>query len=319
MYNGARRKIKYHNIRGSNHMVDESKRRGALLKRFASLDQRVQNALKSGDADNVRNYILEYDRLIRQAALEFNDREFMIMHAQMQVDIKDYWPKHPERLLKALADSILRSYSIIGFSSVHEPSHPEESDWGKYVITTGGVEESPERSRKIFVVHGRNQQARKAMFSFLRSIGLQPIEWSEAINLTKKATPYVGEILDAAFSYAQAILVLFTGDDLARLGFKFRDEREPKEKLAPQARPNVIFESGLAFGKNPDKTILVQLGDLRPMSDIAGRYIVKIDNTPEQRNLLINRLESAGCSVQTKGRNDWMTEGDFDAALMSPD
>jgi predicted nucleotide-binding protein len=30
--------------------------------------------------------------------------------------------------------------------------------------------------RKVFVIHGRNELARKALFDFLRSIGLDPIE-----------------------------------------------------------------------------------------------------------------------------------------------
>ena len=53
-------------------------------------------------------------------------------------------------------------------------------------------------TRTVFVVHGRNEEARKAIFAFLRSIGLDPLEWSRAVQSTGKATPYIGEILDAA-------------------------------------------------------------------------------------------------------------------------
>ena len=53
--------------------------------------------------------------------------------------------------------------------------------------------------RSVFVVHGRNSEARDALFSFLRAIGLTPIEWSQAVDLTGKASPYVGEILDTVF------------------------------------------------------------------------------------------------------------------------
>lgn len=53
-------------------------------------------------------------------------------------------------------------------------------------------------TRKVFVVHGRNEPARKGLFDFLRSIGLDPIEWSEAIRLTGKGSPHIGEVLDAA-------------------------------------------------------------------------------------------------------------------------
>ena len=61
---------------------------------------------------------------------------------------------------------------------------------------------------KVFVVHGRNESIRRGIFAFLRAIGLEPIEWTQAVALTGKATPYVGEILDAALSTAQAIVVV---------------------------------------------------------------------------------------------------------------
>ncbi|MCZ7537472.1 MAG: nucleotide-binding protein [Acidimicrobiia bacterium] len=31
------------------------------------------------------------------------------------------------------------------------------------------------------------------MFDFLRAIGLQPIEWTQAVALTGKGSPYIGE------------------------------------------------------------------------------------------------------------------------------
>jgi predicted nucleotide-binding protein len=173
--------------------------------------------------------------------------------------------------------------------------------------------------RKVFVVHGRNEKAREAMFVFLRSIGLEPIEWLEAVKLTGKASPYIGEILDEAFSYAKAIVVLLTGDDVARLGTRFTEEGKPNEKPAAQARPNVIFEAGLAFGRNPDRTIMVKLGELRDISDVAGRHIIRMDNTIQCRQGLVSRLRTAGCDVQWEARTDWHNAGDFDDAVVSPD
>ena len=77
-------------------------------------------------------------------------------------------------------------------------------------------------TREVFVVHGRNIAARDAVFQFLRAIDLSPLEWSVAVQSTGKSSPYIGEILDAAFSRAHAILVLFTPDDEARLREAFR-------------------------------------------------------------------------------------------------
>jgi hypothetical protein len=36
----------------------------------------------------------------------------------------------------------------------------------------------------VFVVHGRNSALRDSMFAFLRAIGLQPLEWSQAVKAT---------------------------------------------------------------------------------------------------------------------------------------
>ena len=169
---------------------------------------------------------------------------------------------------------------------------------------------------KIFVVYGRNSKARDALFQFLRAIGLKPIEWSQALRTTGKAAPYVGEVLDAAFSAAQAVVVLITPDDMAYLRESLRGEREPPFETipTPQARPNVLFEAGMALGRHPDRTILVELGELRPFSDVGGRHIIRLDNSTQTRHDLAQRLETAGCPVDLTGR-DWHTAGAFDAAL----
>lgn len=166
--------------------------------------------------------------------------------------------------------------------------------------------------KTVFVVHGRNEKLRKSMFSFLRAIGLKPVEWSQAIRETGKASPYLGEVLSIAFTKAQAILVLLSGDDEAKLMAGLLQEKDkPFEKeLTPQPRPNVIFEAGMAIGRDESRTILVQVGEIRPISDIAGRHITNLDNTPQKRQELMTKLKSAGCKVNTIGE-DWLSEGDF--------
>lgn len=178
------------------------------------------------------------------------------------------------------------------------------------------IEVDEDKKRRIFVVHGRNEMARRAIFSFLRSLGLEPIEWSEAIRYTGTGTPYVGEILDNAFKMAQAVIVLITGDDIAKLSSQYIKEIDPEyeRKFMPQPRPNVLFEAGLAFGRQPERTILVALDSCRPFSDIGGRHILRIVNDAKARQDLVSRLKTAGCDVKTEGRTDWLHEGDFDGA-----
>ena len=116
-------------------------------------------------------------------------------------------------------------------------------------------------SRRIFVVHGRNLKARDAMFAFLRSLDLDPIEWNEAVSFTGQGSPFIGQVLDRAFSEARAVVVLITGDDFAYLDPRFLTANDPdyERNLTPQARPNVLFEAGMAFGRHPERTILVSL------------------------------------------------------------
>lgn len=170
----------------------------------------------------------------------------------------------------------------------------------------------PRRANTVFVVHGRDSKAREAIFTFLRAVGLRPLEWSQAVALTGKGSPYVGEILDAAFREAAAIVILMTPDDDARLRPEFLNSRDGKSEreLTGQARPNVLFEAGMAFGRNADSTVLVQIGDLRPFSDVGGRHAVHLSNTFASRQDFLTKLSNAGCSVDLTG-SDWNTAGDF--------
>ena len=168
------------------------------------------------------------------------------------------------------------------------------------------------KSKKVFVAHGRNLKIRDAMFAFLYAIKLEPIEWEEGVRLTGKGAPYNSEILETMFSVAQAIIVLFTPDDEVRLKEEFQSSFDPpsEKKFIGQARPNVIFEAGMAFGKNSDRTILVRVGELRPISNLEGHNYVNLKNDEESRKKLAGRLQTVKCDLNLEG-NDWLTIGDF--------
>ncbi|WP_197746559.1 TIR domain-containing protein [Mycolicibacterium poriferae] len=165
--------------------------------------------------------------------------------------------------------------------------------------------------KKVFVVHGRNLAARDAMFAFLRAIGLDPIEWSTAISATGSGAPFIGQALDAAFAMAKAVVVLLTPDDVAYLRPEYASgDDDPETEPKGQARPNVLFEAGMALGHHPDRTIIVELGPLRPFSDVAGRHLIRMDSSAAKRNELASRLRNAGCEVNT-ANTDWLNAGDF--------
>lgn len=175
------------------------------------------------------------------------------------------------------------------------------------------ITRKPKKGDSVFVVHGRDDRLRKAMFSFLRAIDLKPIEWRRALEFAGKPSPYIGEVLAAAFRKATAVVILLTPDDEARLRKKFVKENDPgyEAELTGQPRPNVLFEAGMAFATHQDNTVLVQVGDICPFSDVAGRHIVHLSNSPESRQELVTKLRSCGCTVDESG-SDWMSEGNFE-------
>lgn len=177
-------------------------------------------------------------------------------------------------------------------------------------------------ARKVFVVHGRDERLRRDFFAFLRALGVTPIEWSEAVRMTGQGSPYIGVALDVALSAAQAVVVLLTPDDEVRLLPELSTPADPPEEREYrfQPRPNVLFEAGTAFGQDPDRTVLIEVGDLKRFSDVAGRHAVRLTNEASARLEVANRLETAGCLVSTAG-TDWLREGDFSAprGIASPE
>lgn len=174
----------------------------------------------------------------------------------------------------------------------------------------------PDKNRSVFVIHGRNEAARKAMFAFLRAIDLYPLEWLQLVKQTGLPNPYVGEVLKQGFEMAAAAIVLQTPDDDARLKQEFwcEADAEAEKNFAGQPRQNVIFEAGMALGISEDRTVLIELGSLRPFSDTYGRHVIRMNNSSERRQELADRLMTAGCATNTQG-TEWHSTGDFEAAI----
>lgn len=176
--------------------------------------------------------------------------------------------------------------------------------------------ESKVDRRKVFVIHGRNQQAHDAMIEFLRSLDLAPVDFNQAKLAMKKHPFTIAEVLDYAFNNAWAVMVLITGDDEGRLRECHQGEHEHREEreFHPQPRLNVVFEAGLALARNPKRTILVKVGDAKAFSDLAGVYIHQFRGTPQDRDALKEFLKGAGCAVGDVS-SDWLSAGDFALAL----
>jgi predicted nucleotide-binding protein len=267
--------------------IDECLR---LLKTVADLDQDLDSLGRAIGPLNI--WLNNALKLLNAAGLVSGATELRRLRVLSPPDpalAVSYWIDGYRKFLVDLKRMVMQSPSLLDWENPVAPS------------------DSAADRRSVAVVYGRNEAARAGLFYTLHALGLAPLEWGEALAKTGSATPYTGETVDMLFTQVQAVVVLLTGDEEVRL-------REPlwkspeDGKPGVQARPNVFFEAGIAFAKYPRRTLLVQIGTHRDVSDFAGRHVVHFTGDAKTRNDLRNRLETAGCVVKAVG-NDWLEAG----------
>jgi len=115
---------------------------------------------------------------------------------------------------------------------------------------------------------------------------------------------------------ADAVVVLSTPDDLVRLrpDLLSSDDLAHEREIHGQARANVIYEAGIADALDRSRTVLVELGGVKSLSDLSGRNVVRFDGEAPSRHTLVGRLKSAGLDPDTTG-GDWLVTGEFGTAI----
>jgi DNA-binding CsgD family transcriptional regulator len=122
----------------------------------------------------------------------------------------------------------------------------------------------------------------------------------------------VAEAVRAALAMAHAVVVLMTPDDVVRLhpDLHAKNETTAETEDSMQARPNVLLELGMALMSHPTTTLVLIVGDQRPVTDLGGVNYLTIADTVECRQKIATRLQAAGCPVDLRGSR-WHTAGDF--------
>jgi hypothetical protein len=93
------------------------------------------------------------------------------------------------------------------------------------------------------------------------------------------------------------------------------NENSLEKQCLSQPRQNVLFEAGVAYGRDPLRTVLLRVGSHRPMSDFSGHHIISLDDSPQSRQAVADALRVAGCPVDVSGA-DWYKAGVF--SLVDP-
>ncbi|MCX3059786.1 nucleotide-binding protein [Streptomyces beihaiensis] len=196
--------------------------------------------------------------------------------------------------------------SGFGYHVYNTPQPDREQESAQAAAEQEAARASYARSRSVFVVHGRDEEVRLAMFGLLRRLDLRPLEWERLVRATHGATPFLGEVVEKALSQAQAALVLLTPDDVAKLHPHLLGDREqPYEtQFTGQPRQNVLIELGMALMAYPERTVIVEVGEVRPAADLAGRNVIRFDGSLASVSKIVERLKVAECDLDDT-RQDW--------------
>lgn len=151
--------------------------------------------------------------------------------------------------------------------------------------TGGGTQSVARNKRKVFLVHGRDNESKQEVARFLTTLGLEPIilheQASSGMTIIEKIERYTN---DADFA-----LVLYTPCDHGR------GAHETKVSPRYRARQNVVFEHGYLMAKLGRENVCALVkGDLETPNDISGVVYVQLDRFGGWKNEVAKELKACG-------------------------
>lgn len=144
-------------------------------------------------------------------------------------------------------------------------------------------------SRRIFIVHGHNEEMKLAVARTIEKLKLEPIILHEQPNKGRTIIEKFADSSDVTFA-----IILLSADDIA---YKKTDEQNNAKY---RARQNVIFELGYFIGKLGRERVfaLHEVEDnLEIPSDYNGVLFVPFDKPGKWQFDLVRELKALGISV----------------------
>ena len=147
-------------------------------------------------------------------------------------------------------------------------------------------EEEQMNTKEVFVIHGRDNEAKETVARFLEKLDLKPVILNEQPDQG-------GTIIEKLEQYAQVefVVALLTPDDVGAL-------KDDEKNLKPRARQNVVFELGYCVGRlGRDRVCALTKGDVEIPSNYSGVVYVPLDAAGGWKIKLIRELQNVGFDV----------------------
>lgn len=172
---------------------------------------------------------------------------------------------------------------------------------------------------RVFVVHGRNHKVRNGVIDWLRSHGVEVLEWDGAINETGQASPFTWDAVRQGLKNADKVIVLFTPDEIVALHPDLSQLGDPELQSRGQARPNVYLEAGYAMGLDEDRVLLVEMGEQSIATDLSGHNRVRLDPSVAAQKSLLTRLGVDFDETSLKSQEELLALPTFSLPVGLPD
>lgn len=188
-------------------------------------------------------------------------------------------------------DNLLKTLSEKGFYSkdqVEAAKIIRERETGRSNLPVNTIDSL--NNNHVFIVHGRDDDTKYQVASYITELGLIPIILHEQANLGKTIIEKIETYTNVGFA-----VVLYTPCDVGSI----YNYDQSKMSYRYRARQNVVLEHGYLMAKlgRQRVTALVK-GDIETPNDISGVVYVGFDQYGYWKNDLKREILAAGITIQ---------------------
>ncbi len=141
-------------------------------------------------------------------------------------------------------------------------------------------------TKEVFVIHGRDNEAKETVARFLTRLALTPVILHEQPNQGRTIIEKFERNAQVGFAVA-----LLTPDDVGAL-------KNEEKNLKLRARQNVVFELGYFLGRlGRERVCALTKGDVEIPSDYDGVVYIPLDDSEGWKMKLIKELKNVGFDV----------------------
>ena len=187
-----------------------------------------------------------------------------------------------EEIEEGWEDEKLTATSVL--KALKESQEPGE-DEHQTLPSPATRENEQTNTSEVFIIHGRDNEAKETVARFLTRLDLTPVILHEQPNLGRTIIEKFERNAQVGFAVA-----LLTPDDMGAL-------KNEEKNLKPRARQNVVFELGYFLGRlGRERVCALTKGNVEIPSDYDGVVYISLDDGGWKMNL-IRELKNVGFNV----------------------